>query len=206
MRKVFNDIRVNELFKKFNSLYYFKDISADDIKNGNVFKKLRKRSDIEYTSVIYHFANFEERKTIEEKFFPTKFASLNGQYTTENFYYWNIDSKIHWIVDTPDGERRFKLKTDSFTDRIPDLVNKGKLSLKKEIDSLYGYWLIETENGFFITDLNKDKNGYKKLIEETESNSAEVKLIENTLIHTAFHKNGFANMDEYKKIRNFLIG
>ena len=197
MRKVFNEVRVNNLFKKFNSLYYFKDISIEDIRNGNVFKKLRKRSDIEYTSVIYHFANSEERKTIEEKFFPTKFASLNEQYTTENFYYWNIDSKIHWVVDTPEGERHFKLKTDNFTDRIPELVKKGKLNLKKEIDSLYGYWLIETENGFFITDLNKDKNGYRKLIEESETND---------LIHTIFNKNSFANIIEYKKIRNFLIG
>jgi hypothetical protein len=197
MRKVFNEVRVNNLFKKFNSLYYFKDISIEDIRNGNVFKKLRKRSDIEYTSVIYHFANSEERKTIEEKFFPTKFASLNEQYTTENFYYWNIDSKIHWIVDTPDGERHFKLKTDNFTDRIPDLVNKGKLNLKKEIDSLYGYWLIETENGFFITDLNKDKNGYRKLIEDSESND---------LIHTIFNKNSFADIAEYNEARNFLIG
>ena len=167
MRKVFNEVRVNDLFKKFNALYYFKDISTEDIKSGNVFKKLRGRSDIEYTSVIYHFANPEERKIIEEKFFPTKFASLNGNYTTGNFYFYNRDSKIHWVVDTPEGERHFKLKTDNFTDRIPDLVKKGKLNLKKEIDSLYGYWLIETNDGFFITDLNKDKNGYRKLIEDS---------------------------------------
>lgn len=197
MEKVFNEVRVNNLFKKFNSLYYFKDISTDDIKNGNVFKKLKKRNDIEYTSVIYHFANSEERKIIEEKFFPTKFASLSGNYTTENFYFSYRDSKIHWVVDTSEGERHFKLKTDNFSDRIPELVKKGKLSLKKEIDSLYGYWLIETNDGFFITDLNKDKNGYRKLIEDFETND---------LIHTIFNKNSFADIAEYNKIRNFLIG
>lgn len=45
------------------------------------------------------------------------------------------------------------------------MVKKAKLNLKKEIGSLYGYWLIETNDGYFITDLNKYKNGYKKIFE-----------------------------------------
>jgi len=41
VKKVFNDIRVKNLFKKYNSINYFKDISIEDIKSKKVFKKIK---------------------------------------------------------------------------------------------------------------------------------------------------------------------
>ena len=112
----------------------------------------------------------EEFNNLIKKFFPLKFASLNGiEFKTAMLFYSDEDKKVHWIIKSNNSERHFKIKTNEIYSRIEEYIIPWFNKIKKEMDKLYGYWIEETNAGWFITDMNKNKDGSYKIIVTSEN-------------------------------------
>ena len=168
MTKVFNIDKVDRLIIKIQPYYFLSEV---DIFNKNAIKVLKKHIKSNYAiNNINTILSKEEFNNLVKKFFPLKFASLNGiEFKTAMLFYSDEDKKVHWIIKSNNSERHFKIKTNEIYSRIEEYIIPWFNKIKKEMDKLYGYWIEETNAGWFITDMNKNKDGSYKIIVTSEN-------------------------------------
>ena len=133
-----------ELIKIFGREYTDENCSVGAIINKSAYKCIKKDlKSIKNINTIYFAMPFEKREELIGKFFPTKLADLksNGEYTTKNVYYSDLDNKIHWEVEQNGNSRHFKLATDNYLSRVDDERKYLMLEIKKTMDPIFGYWI-----------------------------------------------------------------
>ena len=169
MKKVFNINEVNKLINKLSSYY---TLNEYDVYNKDAVKFIKRFIKLNHAiNDINKILTEKDFNDLIKKFFPLKFASLEGlNFRTKKICYLYEDEKVHWIVYVDDKERHFKLKTNDIYSRIESYINPWFDKIKKEIDKLYGYWFEQNSEGWFITDMNKNKDGSYRVVAEGHGN------------------------------------
>lgn len=173
MKKVFNINKVDELIINLQP-YYF--LSEENVYKGQAIKILRDFIKTNHAITnINTILSDEDFNNLIKKFFPLKYASLEGtDFKTKSIYYSNEDLKIHWIIVINGEKRHFKLKTNEIYSRLEGYVVPWFNNFKKEMDRLYGYWLEQTDDYWFVTDMNKNKNDSYRIL-ATNNNNLSIK-------------------------------
>lgn len=163
MKKVFN---INEIDKLINELSAYYNLNEYNFYNKNALKFLKDFIKTNHAiDDINEILSEEDFNNLIKKFFPLKFASLEGtDFKTKRVYYSDEDLKVHWVVITNNDERHFKLKTNEICSRIEEYVIPWFNKIKVRIDKLYGYWFERTDDCWFITDMNKNKDGSYRIV------------------------------------------
>lgn len=167
MRKVFNKTEIEKFCSMFENKYGH-TCEPDFIYYKTFFKEINLK-DICFVNVIYDLSNETEKEEIVKSYFPSKYRELISAYGKGNFYvkhflYSKMDEKIHCVVKANNSdERHFKLKTDNYSDRIIEKINSVTKKLQKEINKFYGYWYVEENSCWYITDANKENGKYKRV-------------------------------------------
>lgn len=187
MNKVYNEIRMIKLCARLNLNY---NRLINEIYKEGLFKIIKRTSPIVFAEDIFN--SCENKNEVLKKFFPLKYASLEGNFKTKRFWYNMNDEKLHWAVyNNEEDIRHFKLKTSNFEDRIPEELAAWKVKIKKEIDSLCGYWIYKDADTFIITD-QSNYNGKPRVIAQWRDN------------YFYMNKNNFATLDELKTMHCVL--
>ena len=156
MKKVFNKKEINNIITKFPFL------SKEDFVKKPYKKFLKEINNINNIKILYNIS--DNKKEITKKFFPNKFEEIKDTYyETLYFGYNEDDKKIYWIVNQNGNERKFKLKTDNYLPRMKEEIDTISKKVKKEIDKICGFFLIEEDGCEYISDLNKENGKYKKI-------------------------------------------
>lgn len=77
-----------------------------------------------------------------------------------------MDEKLHFSVRVGNTTRTFKLSESEFLRRSEEIRKNLFNEIKKELDKLYGYFIIyENDENYYITDKNIVNGKYKVLFE-----------------------------------------
>ena len=160
MNEVYNLNKISQIAKNIS----FEDFnfSETDIINKVLYKKLKSLlNSINSIKLIYHLT--ENKNEFIKKYFPIKYADVSsrGSFFTKHFYYRASEGKIVWVVDHNGEERIFKIKTEDWRTRISDEINQILSKVRKQLDSVYGYYIEGSLDDYFITDKNFINGKYK---------------------------------------------
>lgn len=155
---VFSVPKLKYLCAKYNIANY------KDLINKKVYKYYK--NVLKTKRALTELWNLTDKVVLFQTLYPVRYSELkqsNDEIVPVDCF---MDDKIHFSVRTGNTTRIFKLSENEFLRRSEEIRKNLFNKIKKELDKLYGYFIIyEDDENYYITDKNIVNGKYKILFE-----------------------------------------